>query len=154
YVPIGKVIKNLLQVPELSKHLLQETEQETTEPQILRCFRDGKAIKEVQTGIHNEPVHMLHILLYTDELGITNPLGAKQKRHKLLVVYFSVLNLHPRYRSELKNIHLTLMAKYQDVEREGLDKLLQPLLHDLNELNNNGLQVQMQGSIVTVKAAV
>ncbi|XP_040069990.1 uncharacterized protein LOC120842871 [Ixodes scapularis] len=150
YVPIGKVIKNLLQVPELSKHLLQETEQETTEPQILRCFRDGKAIKEV----HNEPVHMLHILLYTDELGITNPLGAKQKRHKLLVVYFSVLNLHPRYRSELKNIHLTLMAKYQDVEREGLDKLLQPLLHDLNELNNNGLQVQMQGSIVTVKVAV
>ncbi|KAG0434166.1 hypothetical protein HPB47_019311 [Ixodes persulcatus] len=150
YVPIGKVINNLLQVPELSKHLLQQTEQETTGPQILRCFCDGKAIKEVQTGIHNAPVHMLHILLYTDELGITNPLGAKQKR----LFYFSELNLHPRYRSELKNIHLTLMAKYQDVEREGLDKLLQPLLHDLNELKNNGLQVQMQGSISTVKVAV
>ncbi|KAG0439498.1 hypothetical protein HPB47_016622 [Ixodes persulcatus] len=137
YVPIGKVINNLLQVPELSKHLLQQTEQETTGPQILRCFCDGNAIKEVQTGIHDEPVHMLHILLYTDELGITNPLGAKQKR----LFYFSVLNLHPRYRSELKNIHQTLMAKYQDVEREGLDKLLQPLLHDLNELKNNGLQM-------------
>ncbi|XP_040070031.1 uncharacterized protein LOC120842891 [Ixodes scapularis] len=154
YVPIGKVIKNLLQVPELSKHRLQVTEQDTTGPQIPRCFRDGKAIKEVQTGIHNEPVHMRHILLYTDELGITNPIGAKQKRHKLLVVYFLVLNLHPRYRPELKDIHLTLMAKYQDVEREGLDKLLQPLLHDLNELNNNGLQVQMQASIVTVNVAV
>lgn len=97
---------------------------------------------------------MLNILLHTEELDITNPLGAKQKGHILLFVYFSMLKLHKRYRSELKNIHLTLMAKYQDVEREDLDKLLQPLLHHQNELKNNGLQVQMQGSIVTVKVLV
>ncbi|CAN7940147.1 unnamed protein product, partial [Ixodes hexagonus] len=155
YVPIGKVIKNLLQIPELGEHLLQNTEQDATERQVLQCFRDGAIFKKEQmTAARSESVHTLHVVVYTDELGITNPLGANQKRHKLLVVYFSLLHLHPRYRSELKNIHLSLMAKYQDVEQASLEKLLQPLLQDLNKLKTDGLQVQRQDSTVTVKVAV
>uniref|UniRef100_A0A0K8RMT0 Uncharacterized protein n=1 Tax=Ixodes ricinus TaxID=34613 RepID=A0A0K8RMT0_IXORI len=64
YVPIGQVLNNLLQVPELLEHLLQRTEQGTTEAvrhdevEVLQSFRDGKASKKV-------PMHMLHIVLYT-----------------------------------------------------------------------------------------
>ncbi|XP_042148673.1 uncharacterized protein LOC121837191 [Ixodes scapularis] len=153
YIPIGKVIENLFEVPALAEHLLQPAEQLRTDPHELRSFREGTALKQVPTN-NNESVHNLHVALYTDELGITNPLGPNQKRHKLLVVYFSLLDLHPRYRADLSNIHLTLMAKYQDVEKEGLQKVLDPLLRDLAELRDHGFQVQSSKGSTRVKATV
>ncbi|KAG0422080.1 hypothetical protein HPB47_002071, partial [Ixodes persulcatus] len=58
------------------------------------------------------------------------------------------------YRANLSNIHLTLMATYQDVEKEGLKNVLQSLLHDLSQLKDHGLQVQCSRGTVTVKATV
>lgn len=46
------------------------------------------------------------------------------------------------------------MVKFLDVEKEGLEEVLQPLLHDLAQLKDHGVQVQSSRGTVTVKATV
>lgn len=54
----------------------------------------------------------------------------------------------------MSNIHLTLIAKYQDVEKKGPQKVLDPLLCDLAELRDHGLQVRSSKGSTRVKATV
>lgn len=64
YVPIGKVIENLLKVPQLSANLPQPTKQAMDKPEVLQCFRDGIAFRQQSTNaMSNEPVHNLHVIL-------------------------------------------------------------------------------------------
>ena len=44
----------------------------------------------------------MQIIACFDELEICNPLGSRVKRHKLGVVFYTLGNIHPKYRSMLK----------------------------------------------------
>ncbi|XP_064462995.1 uncharacterized protein LOC135373883 [Ornithodoros turicata] len=96
----------------------------------------------------------IYILLYTDELEIVNPLGSKRGVHKLYVVYFSVLNIHPQFRSKIKHLHLVIIAKYADVQRYGQHDVLKPLLTDLLTLQHEGLSITRNGAVLTVNVIV
>ncbi|CAN7944840.1 unnamed protein product, partial [Ixodes pacificus] len=96
----------------------------------------------------------IFLLLYTDELELTNPLGAAVGKHKILVVYFSILNLHARHRSKLSTIHLLLIVPYANVVTFGLTVVLAPLIEDLNFLKYHGLQVGAKNFGVSVVAIV
>ncbi|CAN7999370.1 unnamed protein product [Ixodes hexagonus] len=89
--------------------------------------------------IPNGAQYTIFILLYSDEVEICNPLGPKRGVHKLLAVYFTLLNLHPRHRSQLRFIYLVLLVKYDDVQKYGLSNILSPMISDLNELQAYGL---------------
>lgn len=78
--------------------------------------------------------HTILILLYTDEIEVVNPLGAKRGVHKLLAVYCSLLNIHPKYRLQLHSIYLAMLIKYVHVQSYGLGTVLQPLVDDLKQL--------------------
>lgn len=73
----------------------------------------------------------IFLSMYADEVEICNPLGAKRGVHKLFLVYFTILNIPAVYRSQLKAIHLVLVARYKDVNRHGHDKVFSPLISDL-----------------------
>ncbi|CAN8008591.1 unnamed protein product, partial [Ixodes pacificus] len=96
----------------------------------------------------------VHILRYMDELEIVNPLGPARGVYKLLAVYYSVLDIHPRLRSQLKFLHMAIIAKYADVQKYGLGIALKPLLDELKELQNNGLHVNLHGHKVSMKVCL
>lgn len=96
----------------------------------------------------------MFFLLYADEVENGNPLGAKRGSHKLRLVYCSVLNIHPRYRSQLRGIYLLLIAKYKDVYKYGMDKVLYPLNHDLQRLKDQGFMFQMDRGMVRTEVVV
>lgn len=54
--------------------------------------------------------------------------------NSLAVFYYTLANLSPQYRSSLKMIHLVTVAKTVDVASYGIDKILQPFMESIKEL--------------------
>ena len=63
----------------------------------------------------------LRLHLYEDEFEIVNPLGSKRTKYKLCAFYYTIGNLSGKYRSQLKHIHLALLARYSHVKQFGMD---------------------------------
>lgn len=81
------------------------------------------------------------IILYTDEIEMCNPLGSCATKNKLLMVYYTLGNINPKYRSKLSAIRLLAIAKSKDLSECGLDAVLQRIQEDLVQLYN-GVQIQ------------
>uniref|UniRef100_A0A1X7UE82 Uncharacterized protein n=1 Tax=Amphimedon queenslandica TaxID=400682 RepID=A0A1X7UE82_AMPQE len=69
---------------------------------------------------------------YYDELEICNPLGSSAKKHKLGIVFFTIANLLPKFRSTYKAIFLLAVGKVKIIEQHGIDVMLWPFVDDLN----------------------
>ncbi|XP_064473436.1 uncharacterized protein LOC135388062 [Ornithodoros turicata] len=135
YVPVVSVIRNVLESPTIADSLLNPQPQ--CDSQIISSFRDGTLQQRRQDT--RDP-STTYIILYSDELEVVNPIGPKRGVHKLLVVYFTFLELHPRFRSQVKHIHLAIVAKYPDTKCH-LDVVLAPLVSDLNVLATDGMDI-------------
>ena len=78
-------------------------------------------------------------------MELCNPLGTHIKRHKLGMVFFSLGNIHPKYRSSYKAIYLAIAAPSTIIESHGLNTVLQPFINDLNKLSSEGIEVTVNG---------
>lgn len=70
----------------------------------------------------------LQMILYTDKIEIWNPLGSHASVNKLLMVYYTLGNIDPKFRSKLSAIRLLAIAKANDIDECGVDVLLQKKL--------------------------
>ena len=125
YVPILSTIERLFhdegiveQIYSFPKRIRNDNKMED--------FCDGNLFK-------NHPIFStdplaLQIIAYYDELELCNPLGTHVKQHKLGLVFFSLGNIHPKYRSSYKAIYLAIAAPSKVIEKHGLNTVLQPLL--------------------------
>ncbi|XP_065665590.1 uncharacterized protein LOC136087014 [Hydra vulgaris] len=48
--------------------------------------------------------HKISIAIYSDDLGITNPIGKAQSKHKLWAMYFQIPNIPAKYRGRTSTI--------------------------------------------------
>ncbi|XP_064475128.1 uncharacterized protein LOC135389090 [Ornithodoros turicata] len=155
YVRIGRVLTCLLQKPEMSQYVCYDRTSASPAVTTLKDFRDGSVYKQQQSSVlHTSSVRTLFVLLYTDELEVLNPIGPRRGVHKLFVVYFSLLNLHPRFRSQTQHMHLVVLAKYKDVQRHGLHQVLRPMLDDLKMLCRDGIQYCKESELCTARVLV
>ncbi|KAH9382026.1 hypothetical protein HPB48_011256 [Haemaphysalis longicornis] len=154
YVPIISVLRNLMSSKSFCNSLDPSMEAAEESP-LLRSFCDGLIYEEkVSALLENGSQYTLFLVLYSDEVDVVNPLGSKRGVHKLLVVYFSVLNLHVRYRSQLCTIHVAVVARYKLVQEHGIGALLKPLISDVSTLATDGFVVESSGVNVKVSALV
>ena len=99
-------------------------------------------------------VHALQIFLYFDEVELCNPLGSSRKIHKLgmyamnwlycdILVYslyfigcfyFTIGNIHQKFRSTLKSIQLLALAKNEDIRKYGMSCILKSIVDDIAKL--------------------
>lgn len=89
--------------------------------------------------IFSRDPHALQIIAFYDELEICNPLGSHTKVHKLGMVFYSLGNIAPIYRSKLRHINLAIVATVPVIEKYGLNKILEPFISDLNILSSEGI---------------
>ncbi|KAJ8048445.1 hypothetical protein HOLleu_00769 [Holothuria leucospilota] len=82
---------------------------------------------------------------------MTNPLSPKARTHKLGVLYYTIKNVHPRHLSTLNHFYLAALYKSSDVAEFGFDVVLRPLVDDLKQLEESGLEITCQGKNGTVK---
>ena len=119
---------------------------------ILEDVCDGSRFKEHPLFSVNP--RALQIIAYYDELEVCNPLGAHIKKHKLGVVFFTLGNLHPKYRSSYRAINLVAIANSTIVQKHGLNKILRPFIEDINHLSTVGMKVSFQGHEEVFKGAL
>lgn len=50
------------------------------------------------------------------------------------LVYYTLGNLDPKFRSSLKSIHLLSIAKYEHIVEYGIEELLKPVVEDVLKL--------------------
>lgn len=96
-------------------------------PDMMTSFTDG-------TVYENHPLFSQHpqalrLHFYADEFAMCNPIGSKRGKHKIFAVYYLIGNLHRKYWSEIKFIHLCMLVRYQFIKEfdPSFAKLFAPL---------------------------
>lgn len=98
----------------------------------------------------------LQIMAYFDEVEVCNPLRSHSivhkvgKRHLYLhrtywiksnvctvgVFMYSLGNIHPKHRSQLKTLQIFALVETPILNRYGFQKILHRFVHDMNELSS------------------
>ena len=115
-------------------------------------FCDGSVF--AKHALFSRDPHALQIIAYFDEVEICNPLGSHVKRHKLGIVFYTLANIDPKYRSQLRLINLVIVAAVPIIEKHGLNKVLEPFIVDLNILSTKGINVSISGVEKNYKGAL
>ena len=89
--------------------------------------------------------------LYIDEFEVANPLGTSRNIHKIVAVYWVVLNLPATFRAGLTSIQLGALGNSYDVKEFGYERFLEPFIKDLKLIEDNGIHVDALKRSVGVK---
>ncbi|GFR14517.1 c2H2-type domain-containing protein [Trichonephila clavata] len=87
-------------------------------------------------------IDTITIELYIDGVELVNPLGSHTGIHKLGFVYFTIKDLPVFLQSSLGSIFLTNVHYSPDVEKYGYKEIFEPLIQDLKQLLEKGIQFQ------------
>ena len=82
--------------------------------------------------LFSQDTYALQIVAYFDEIELCNPLGSHVKQHKFGIVFYTLGNIDPNYRSQLRLTNSAIVAIVPVIEAHVLDKILQPFVDDLN----------------------
>ena len=155
YVSLLGTLKMLLENDKFYDLVFGKEEQHTCTPGVYSDFCDGSFVKNHPLlSTDSASSDTLQIVGYYDELETNNPLGPNTKKYKLGFVFFTVANLHPKYRSNYKSIFLSTIVNYPLVEAHGLNKILQPFVDDLNHLATSGVTVTRGSTSVVYKGVL
>ncbi|XP_011859325.1 PREDICTED: uncharacterized protein LOC105556825 [Vollenhovia emeryi] len=94
----------------------------------------------------------LAIILYYDEVEVTNPLGSHT--HKMSMFYWSLANIYPEWRSSFRAINLLAIAYYTDIVNGGLNKILDKLVSEIKVMQNEGITVHINGMEKSYKGSL
>nr|XP_040046980.1 uncharacterized protein LOC120827889 [Gasterosteus aculeatus aculeatus] len=137
YVPLIKSIEQLLSHPKVLEMIDQP--QKYRSGGYLYDIIDGELMKS--HPLFSARPSALQIIIYSDEIEICNPLGSHASKNKLLMFYYTLGNIDPKYRSKLAAIRLLAIAKKRELSDCGVDGILGRLYEDL-EMLYDGVNIQ------------
>lgn len=134
-VPLSDNLKSFLS--EDSVHVQYVENQTRTESnQYYRDILDGSIVSSVMD--EPDPSTVL-LLVYSDDIELFNPLGSAKTVHKVTNIYVAVGNLHPWSRLKGQCLLLALTCREADIGYFGLEKVLGPLISELESLEEGGI---------------
>ena len=136
YVPIRCVLKLVLESPGVLETIFEHHHRQT-ENGLLVDFQDGEYCKHHNFFSH----HTIRILLYIDDVEVTNPLGGKAGTHKLGFIYYTIKSLPSKFLSSLNQCFLLGVYKSVDAKHYGLETIIRQIVDDLKVLEVDGVDV-------------
>ncbi|XP_022616414.1 uncharacterized protein LOC111232973 isoform X2 [Seriola dumerili] len=116
-----------------------------TTPQ--RCRKDG-FLCDIMDGslfkshpLFSKNSSALQLILFADEIHISNPVGSHATENKLLIFYYTLGNIDPKFRSKPSAIGPLAIANVNDIDKCGFNVILQEICKDL-KLLYNGVKIQ------------
>ncbi|KAK3754666.1 hypothetical protein QZH41_009115 [Actinostola sp. cb2023] len=120
---------------------------------LISDYCDGYAFS--QHPLFSRDPQALQIILYYDEVEVVNPLGSKTYTHKVGVFYYTLGNIDPKYRSQLKCMQLLCIAKRPVIKKYGTNVMLESFMDDLGELEKDaGHQFTVKGEMKSFAGTV
>ena len=102
-IPIGQTLSRMLANDHILSGIVQHLDQEkrsiALDDDLMFSFRDAHFGARIDDD-------SLLIQLYLDDIGVTNPIGAKRDSNKLTMIYFSLEDIPDKHRSKLDSIQL------------------------------------------------
>ena len=86
----------------------------------------------------------LQILLYYDDLEMTNGLGSHVTKHKCAMMYWTIANIPPYMRSKWSALNLLGICKTSILRRHGLKPFLRDFISTVQDLANQGITLTIQ----------
>ncbi len=120
---------------------------------MIRDFCDGSLFAKCEL-FNEDGTPALQLFFYIDEFTASNPLGFRVKKYKLTSVYYTLGNLHPKYRSKLDLIQLAGLAKSMDAKSFGLQRLLDPIIAEIKILERTGITIEFENQVHTFRGTV
>lgn len=103
-------------------------------------FSSGEIFQ--QNELFRTHPNSIQIQIALDEVEIANPIGSKATLYKLLVVYFSIVNLPEKFRSKLSNIYVLMICNSSDIKTvyTDMNDVLRPIVRELKYLEDTGMK--------------
>lgn len=93
------------------------------------------------------PLHALQVMLFFDKCTAVNHLGNQVKNYKIGGFYMLLGNLPPKYRSQLYCFQLVTLCLGSTIKCDGFQKVLEPFISDLHELEREGITVSKSDGV-------
>ncbi|CAN7985430.1 unnamed protein product [Ixodes hexagonus] len=141
YIPVCDVLKNFLEIPDFHGS-------EAVSGYLVDVF-DGTAFKD--HAFFQGDRAKICIQLYSDEFEVCDPLASKRGKHKMIAVYYSILNAPAASKSRLSQIHVALLVNEKLALKYGLSRVFEPLIQDILHLESTGIVVHgevLKGSVL------
>jgi hypothetical protein len=144
YIPIQSSIQQMLSKPDalnmLIKNFNENVNRNAVDTDLMYNYRHASQAKQ-HPVLRNKSDSLL-VQLYIDEIGLTNPLGAKRDTQKLTMLYFQLEDLPDTVKSMLKSIGLLAMchSNYLSI-KSNRKRFFDPIVADLNALQTNGIYI-------------
>jgi hypothetical protein len=150
YISLGKTLQHYLQHEDVWDAI--QTESSKSSDSVLRDYTDGENF-EAHAVFRTHP-DAIRLHGYIDDFEVCNPLGSARTKHKLTAVYFYVGNLPKQYTSNLRSIHVALLARTAFVKKYTLSKVLEVFAEDLKRLEVEGITVRIGSENFHVMASL
>lgn len=138
YVSIIDTLSVLMQHKEFREEIYKP---KISSPHEYCSFNDGSCY--LNCKIFQDHPNALQIVIYYDDVEVSNPLASAAGIHKLGAFYFSLNNIDRKFISKVKNIYTTILAYSEDIKKYGMNKILCPLIQEMKKLEN-GVMVKTQ----------
>lgn len=139
YVPVLNTLKGMLD-SSFWQGLMLGDPNDVSKTDVLCDCHDGKVF--MSNTFFQENPSCLKLVLYQDAFEVVNPLGSAKTKHKVLAVYFSLLNMPPHVRSNTDHMQLVLLCRGKDFKEFGHAKVFSELLADLKLLGENRITME------------
>lgn len=111
YVPITETLRSLFQCQSVGQQVHAHKQQmfsPTRPTDTLEDIWDGSSVAE--NALFQSDPKSLGLILYQDVFEVANPLGSGKKKHKVLPVYFSLVDVAPHNGSSVDQMQLALIC--------------------------------------------
>ncbi|XP_042071392.1 uncharacterized protein LOC121812673 [Haplochromis burtoni] len=150
YIPLIESLKQLLSNSRLFD-MLSAGPQSCPNASFLYDINDGIIFKTHPLFSENSA---LQLILCSDEIEMCNPLGSRASVNKLLMFYYTLGNIDPKFRSKLASIKLLAIAKSRDIDECGVDIILRRINEDLKLLYDGVMINTVNGEFYLNRAVV
>lgn len=144
YIPLKQSLSCMLRDSQLLQAIIDNINLLSTraakDNDLILFNRQGHSVASNLSRQSNS--NALLLKLYTDGIGITNPIGPKKDSHKLTCFYYLLDDLPDIVRSQVNSIGLHCIC-YGKQLNNGNDRLIlmKTLVEDLNQLQTEGITI-------------
>jgi hypothetical protein len=132
YIPLKEQLEALLNLPEVYRYYKNNHE---SPDDLMSDVCDGQYMRNHHFRAAGRS--FLKLVLYYDDITLNNPLrGSNQK---IGMLYMSILNIPPQFRSRLQSIFLVGCAKSRYLSKGGIHKLLNNFTSVVSTLRDCGI---------------
>ena len=151
YIPVKETIQALFKHCSV-RNQYHQTHSFPPKADLFEDISDGKTF--LSNKLYQEFPTSLRLILYQDAFEVVNPLGSGRKKHKVIAVYLTLADLLPHNRSNIDHVQLVLLCREQDFKNFGQIAVFSRLVHDLSELEKEGIDIEGNTSVKGTVCAI